>query len=334
MHDHSTTAGDPHPGNLLRVTEGPNTGKLAVLDFGLVAEIPKPDREAMVSAVIHLANKDWDSLIDDFVALGFLPSNCDRALIIPVMDRVLSPYLRGGGAAAFNFQALSQVHSDVKHSATSASSRLAAGLAMWPLLTTPEWQPLRSIACMPVGESFSCVCWPVDVSYSAVAVVMCAKLQDLLSVTLEIPFSVPPYMSLLARGVATLEGIALTGDPGYQMVSQAYPFVVRKVLRNDTRSLAVVLREILFGSDGKLKPTRLSTLLNAALGFVADSQGGFIDFDATPADGASMQEVIAFLLSKVRMQKCHQSIPSVSVGRPHGRHHFTCIVASMGRCSS
>jgi len=37
---------------------------------------------------------------------------------------------------------------------------------------------------------------------------------------LEIPFSVPPYMSLLARSVATLEGIALLGDPNYQMVAQ------------------------------------------------------------------------------------------------------------------
>lgn len=44
--------------------------------------------------------------------------------------------------------------------------------------------------------------------------------QDLLTTTLEIPFSVPPYMSLLARSVATLEGIALTADPGYQMVAQ------------------------------------------------------------------------------------------------------------------
>jgi predicted unusual protein kinase regulating ubiquinone biosynthesis (AarF/ABC1/UbiB family) len=47
--------------------------------------------------------------------------------------------------------------------------------------------------------------------------------QDLLSVTLEIPFSVPPYMSLLARSVATLEGIALAGDPEYQMVAQVRP---------------------------------------------------------------------------------------------------------------
>lgn len=100
--------GDPHPGNLLKITEGPDAGKLAVLDWGLVAEIPSPDREAMVRATIHLANRDWAALVDDFVALGFLPSDADRRLIIPVMDRVLSPYLRGGGARAFSFQMLSQ----------------------------------------------------------------------------------------------------------------------------------------------------------------------------------------------------------------------------------
>ena len=45
-------------------------------------------------------------------------------------------------------------------------------------------------------------------------------LQDLLQTSMQIPFSVPPYMSLLARSVATLEGIALMGDPQYQMVAQ------------------------------------------------------------------------------------------------------------------
>lgn len=28
---------DPHPGNLLKVTDGPHAGKLALLDFGLVS---------------------------------------------------------------------------------------------------------------------------------------------------------------------------------------------------------------------------------------------------------------------------------------------------------
>jgi len=43
-----------------------------------------------------------------------LPRSCScssclpRAVIVPVMERVLGPYLRGGGAKAINFQALSQ----------------------------------------------------------------------------------------------------------------------------------------------------------------------------------------------------------------------------------
>lgn len=91
----------------MQVTEGPHAGKLALIDFGLVSELPASDREAMVSATIHLGNRDWNALITDFIALGFLPANSDRGLIIPVMEKVLSPYLRGGGAKAFNFQARS-----------------------------------------------------------------------------------------------------------------------------------------------------------------------------------------------------------------------------------
>jgi hypothetical protein len=41
--------------------------------------------------------------------------------------------------------------------------------------------------------------------------------------------------------------------------------------------------------DGKVKTTRLSALLNAGLGYVADSRSsqGFIDFDAVPAGGCA-----------------------------------------------
>ena len=108
-------------------------------------------------------------------------------------------------------------------------------------------------------------------------------------------------MSLLARSIATLEGIALLGDPNYQMVAQAYPFVVRKVLRNSTASVGTLLRDIVFdASTGAVKPTRLSALLNAALGFVAERTDGFVDLDAVPEDGASLQvsgENAQFLLT-------------------------------------
>ena len=38
----------------------------------------------MISAIIHLGNRDWASLIDDFVSLRFLPPDCNRGQIIPV----------------------------------------------------------------------------------------------------------------------------------------------------------------------------------------------------------------------------------------------------------
>ncbi len=39
----------------------------------------------------------------------------------------------------------------------------------------------------------------------------------------------------------------------------------------------------------QLAARRLAALLNAALGYVADSTGGFVDFDALPEQGASVQ---------------------------------------------
>ena len=45
----------------------------------------------------------------------------------------------------------------------------------------------------------------------------------------------------------------------------------------------------MYDSSGNVKPTRLSALLNAALGYVADQTDGFVDFDAVPAEGAPAQ---------------------------------------------
>lgn len=226
--------GDPHPGNLLKVIDGPDAGKLCLLDFGLVAKIPELERDIIVSAVIHLGTQNWEGLVDDFVRLGFLDKSVDRGFLIPVLQRILEPYLKGGGANSMkgmNFQSLSQ---------------------------------------------------------------------DLLKVNTQVKFSIPPYVALLARSVATLEGVALQGDPGYQIVAEAYPFVVRKLLKNETRSSFGALRELLYEPNTqRLKPQRLSTMLQASLGMVADASGrsGFIDFDTAPEEGAPLSDVATFLLS-------------------------------------
>lgn len=74
---------------------------LALIDCGLMASIEGKDRDNMISAVIHLANKDYASLVDDFIDLKILPADCNKATIIPLMDKALSPYVKGGGAKKY-----------------------------------------------------------------------------------------------------------------------------------------------------------------------------------------------------------------------------------------
>ena len=93
-----------HPGNILLLNKdhkGDENAKLALIDCGLMASIQTEDRDNMISAVIHLANKDYPSLVDDFIALKILPADTDRPAVIPLMDKALSPYVKGGGAKKY-----------------------------------------------------------------------------------------------------------------------------------------------------------------------------------------------------------------------------------------
>ena len=84
---------DPPPGNILRMDDQ-SRGRIALLDFGLMARIRQEDMDTFVSSIVHLANKDYAALVDDFIALGILPEDCDRAKVEPLMDKALSPYVK------------------------------------------------------------------------------------------------------------------------------------------------------------------------------------------------------------------------------------------------
>lgn len=57
---------DPHPGNLLVLNDPEAHGgaQIALIDCGLMATIDEADRDNMISAVIHLANKNYPALVD------------------------------------------------------------------------------------------------------------------------------------------------------------------------------------------------------------------------------------------------------------------------------
>ena len=128
--------------------------------------------------------------------------------------------------------------------------------------------------------------------------------QDMLTVLNDIPFSIPAYFALLARAVVTLEGLALSADPSYGLVIEAYPFVARKLLSSDRPELQQALQEVLYAGTsaddkrGVVTPTRLASLINSAVGIVAKQEGqAFVDLDAVPESGISAPDALKYLLS-------------------------------------
>uniref|UniRef100_A0A7R9Z8X6 ABC1 atypical kinase-like domain-containing protein n=1 Tax=Pseudictyota dubia TaxID=2749911 RepID=A0A7R9Z8X6_9STRA len=246
---------DPHPGNILKLNQPTEEGHtVALIDCGLMASIEQTDRDNMISAVIHLANKDYASLVDDFIQLNILPPDSDRAAIIPLMDKALSPYVKGGGAKKYE-------------------------------------EELKKLYGMEEGSMQSQVG-----GFQAMT-------QDALTVLNDVPFSIPPYFAILGRAIVTLEGIALTGNPDYGIIMESYPFIARKLLREDRPEIQRALQEVLYSSneaagEGKLKFTRLLALLNNAAGSIETQEGAaFVDLDAVPDSGLEFADGLKFLLS-------------------------------------
>jgi aarF domain-containing kinase len=94
---------DPHSANLFCL----DSGDLCIIDFGLMATIDKIEMDAMVSAIVHLANRDYKNVVHDFVALKFLLPSADLEAVESVIGPILDQALEGGGAESINFQTLS-----------------------------------------------------------------------------------------------------------------------------------------------------------------------------------------------------------------------------------
>jgi len=153
---------DPHGANLLVTPEG----KLALLDFGLCAEVDEKSRNAMTAAIVNLITRDFDALVEkDAKELGFLPHDFDTQELKPLLTKILTVGLVDGG-------------SDMRK---------------------------RRRKLMEISN-------------------------ELNEVFFRYPFSVPPFFALVTRGLGVLEGIALAGDPDFDIFRASAPYARRRAV--------------------------------------------------------------------------------------------------------
>jgi predicted unusual protein kinase regulating ubiquinone biosynthesis (AarF/ABC1/UbiB family) len=92
---------DPHPGNLLAMADG----RLAYLDFGMMSEIKPYQRYGLIEAIVHLVNRDFEGLANDYVNLEFLSPTTDLTPIIPALAEVFNDAL-GASVAEINIKSI------------------------------------------------------------------------------------------------------------------------------------------------------------------------------------------------------------------------------------
>ncbi len=90
--EHGFFHADPHPGNILAMEDG----RLCYLDFGMMSDITQQSRVGLIRAVVHLVNRRFDKLSNDFVQLGFLSEEVDLAPISPAFESVFTSALKIG----------------------------------------------------------------------------------------------------------------------------------------------------------------------------------------------------------------------------------------------
>lgn len=108
--EHGFFHADPHPGNLLAMPDG----RLAYLDFGMMSEIKPYQRYGLIEAVVHLVNRDFDLLAQDYIKLDFLTPDTDLRPIIPALAEVFNNAL-GSSVAELNFKSMTDQLSELMY---------------------------------------------------------------------------------------------------------------------------------------------------------------------------------------------------------------------------
>jgi predicted unusual protein kinase regulating ubiquinone biosynthesis (AarF/ABC1/UbiB family) len=80
----------------------------------MMDQLDEPLKEALVDAIVHLINQDYDQLVQDFVQLGFLTPGTDIRPIIPALEAVFSDIM-GKSVGDFNFKVVTDKFSGLMY---------------------------------------------------------------------------------------------------------------------------------------------------------------------------------------------------------------------------
>lgn len=262
--DTGTLHCDPHPGNLLRTTDG----KLCVLDWGMTLDVPKDLQYSLLEFIAHVNTEAYDQLPDDFVNLGFSPANQIDKLKNSGMTESLAFTFRqlqkGGGAQKIRERLGDEFRQRYGEDKTDDEIRKLARAEMMERME----EQLKSEG--------------IDVNgVTDVMEKMSRRNRDL--------FKLPPYVLYVSRAFSTLEGIGLQVSDEYSILQECYPYLARRLMSDNSPRAQRAFRTMVFGSPSNSSPSiaRGDTTTQSLLANAMSANMGSINSNSNPGAGGS-----------------------------------------------
>jgi len=90
-----------------------------------------------------------------------------------------------------------------------------------------------------------------------------------------LPFSLPPFYTLIIRTLTILEGLALSVDPSFRLIRGAYPFIAKQILENPEPEMQALLKSVMVSPQGRIRWDKVEQFVSIASNADAAMAGNF-----------------------------------------------------------
>ncbi|KAK1432084.1 hypothetical protein QVD17_08974 [Tagetes erecta] len=121
------------------------------------------------------------------------------------------------------------------------------------------------------------------------------------AIALKYHFRMPPYYTLLLRSLASFEGLAMAGDPNFNTFEDSYPYVVRKLLTDNSPDTRKILHTVVLNKRKELQWKKVSFFLRVGAtsnGLQLASKSATSGEDPANSVSDTVNLVLKLLLSK------------------------------------
>lgn len=241
--DTGTLHCDPHPGNLLRTPDG----RLCILDFGMVINVPEDLQLSLLEFIADLNAKNYEDVPDDLVKLQFVPAQKidelrESGLTVAIAN-MLSLAAEGGGPKGAMKRMVEQnkeKFADALKDFDDLDSKEATEVRQ--RLFREDWKRQMAEDALSRGGSQAS-------SSTSTTVDVVSKIEEMQEQNADV-FAIPDYFVYMSRAFSTLEGIGLSSDPNYSILQSCYPYLCKRLLTDDSPRARGALKMLIYGRDG------------------------------------------------------------------------------------